>query len=49
MHSIAGATISPASERNGPFSSIETTGLPSKYKVKLVYQSNSIQLKVKGN
>lgn len=44
-----GPAIITCHKRNGSFSSIETTGLPSKYKVKLVYQSNSIQLKVKGN
>ncbi|MED4228561.1 acid phosphatase [Neobacillus cucumis] len=32
--------------RQGEFSSIETKGLPSQYKVKVIYNSDSIQLKV---
>ncbi|ALP35804.1 phospholipid phosphatase [Paenibacillus sp. IHB B 3084] len=41
-----GATIMNYGKRNGAFTSIETTGLPSKYKVKVVYNADSIQLKV---
>lgn len=41
-----GATIITYGKRHGVFSSIETVGLPSKYKVKVIYKSNSIQLKV---
>ncbi len=41
-----GATIMTYGKRNGTFTSIETTGLPSKYKVKVVYNADSIQLKV---
>ncbi|MBG9771488.1 phosphatase PAP2 family protein [Bacillus vallismortis] len=41
-----GSTIITYHKRNGSFSSIETTGLPSKYKVKAIYKSNRIQLKV---
>ncbi|MDO3661450.1 phosphatase PAP2 family protein [Bacillus sp. C28GYM-DRY-1] len=44
-----GSTIIAYHKRHGSFSSIETVGLPSKYKVKMVYKSNSIQLKVKAN
>ncbi len=44
-----GSTIITYHKRHGSFSSIETVGLPSKYKVKIVYKSNSIQLKVKAN
>ncbi|MCY7856326.1 phosphatase PAP2 family protein [Bacillus sonorensis] len=43
-----GSTIITYHKRHGSFSSIETVGLPSKYKVKLIYKSNSIQLKVKA-
>ncbi len=41
-----GSTIITYGKRHGAFSSIETVGLPSKYKVKVTYKSNSIQLKV---
>jgi autotransporter-associated beta strand protein len=41
-----GSTIITYGKRHGAFSSIETVGLPSKYKVKITYKSNSIQLKV---
>jgi autotransporter-associated beta strand protein len=41
-----GFTIITYDKRHGVFSSIETVGLPSKYKVKVIYKSNSIQLKV---
>ncbi|MGM1019257.1 MAG: phosphatase PAP2 family protein [Bacillota bacterium] len=41
-----GATVLTYGKRNGAFSSIETVGLPSKYKVKVVYNADSIQLKV---
>ncbi len=44
-----GSTIITYHKRHGSFSSIETVGLPSKYKVKIVYKSNSIQLKVRAN
>ncbi|MCY7906431.1 phosphatase PAP2 family protein [Bacillus inaquosorum] len=43
-----GSTIITYDKRQGSFSSIETVGLPSKYKVKIIYKSNSIQLKVKA-
>ncbi|MED1170696.1 phosphatase PAP2 family protein [Bacillus inaquosorum] len=43
-----GSTIITYDKRHGSFSSIETVGLPSKYKVKIIYKSNSIQLKVKA-
>lgn len=33
-------------QRNGQFSSIETVGLPNQYKVKVIYNSDSIQLAV---
>ncbi|MGN7763361.1 S-layer homology domain-containing protein [Paenibacillus sp. 22594] len=33
-------------QRNGEFSSVETTGLPSQYKMKVIYNANSIQLAV---
>jgi len=41
-----GETIMTFDKRSGAFSSVETVGLPSKYKVKVIYKSNSIQLKV---
>ncbi|MEH7483416.1 phosphatase PAP2 family protein [Neobacillus drentensis] len=41
-----GSTIITYDKRHGVFSSIETVGLSSKYKVKVIYKSNSIQLKV---
>ncbi|SCA86940.1 phosphoesterase [Bacillus glycinifermentans] len=44
-----GAAIIAFNKRHGSFSSIETSGLPSKYKVKMIYKSNSIQLKVTEN
>ncbi|MBU9707272.1 phosphatase PAP2 family protein [Paenibacillus sp. AK121] len=42
----SGATILTYGKRNGAFSSIEAAGLPSNYKVKVVYTANSVQLKV---
>ena len=42
----SGATIITYGKRNGAFSSIEAAGLPSNYKVKVVYTANSVQLKV---
>ncbi|MEC1860776.1 acid phosphatase [Bacillus licheniformis] len=41
-----GSAIITFRKRHGSFSSVETSGLPSKYKVKIIYKSNSIQLKV---
>ncbi|MFC5468270.1 phosphatase PAP2 family protein [Cohnella suwonensis] len=41
-----GVAILTYGKHQGVFSSIETVGLPSKYKVKVIYKSNSIQLKV---
>ncbi|MER1261558.1 phosphatase PAP2 family protein [Bacillus sp. C3(2022)] len=41
-----GSAIITFRKRHGSFSSVETSGLPSKYKVKITYKSNSIQLKV---
>lgn len=41
-----GATILTYGKRNGAFSSIETVGLPSNYKVKVIYTADSAQLKV---
>ncbi|KEO80089.1 phosphatase PAP2 family protein [Paenibacillus polymyxa] len=41
-----GATILTYAKRNGAFSSIETVGLPSNYKVKVIYTADSAQLKV---
>ncbi|MBW5446126.1 phosphatase PAP2 family protein [Cohnella sp. CFH 77786] len=41
-----GEKIIAFDKRNGQFSSIETVGLPSKYKVKVLYKSGNIQLKV---
>ncbi|MEC0233047.1 phosphatase PAP2 family protein [Paenibacillus kribbensis] len=41
-----GATILTYGKRNGAFSSVETSGLPSKYKVKVIYKADSVQLKV---
>ncbi|WP_226003391.1 acid phosphatase [Paenibacillus sp. BJ-4] len=41
-----GTTILAYGKRNGAFSSIETVGLPSKYKVKIIYKADSAQLKV---
>lgn len=38
------ATIITSANRDGEFSSIETVGLPSKYKVKVIYTSKSIRL-----
>ncbi|WP_438347822.1 phosphatase PAP2 family protein [Paenibacillus sp. FA6] len=43
---VNGDTIITFNERDGAFSSIETVGLPSQYKVEVIYKSNSIQLKV---
>ncbi|MGF7047339.1 autotransporter-associated beta strand protein [Paenibacillus sp. DS2015] len=43
---VNGETIMTFDKRSGAFSSIETVGLPSKYKVKLIYKSNSVQLEV---
>ncbi|QDY86516.1 phosphatase PAP2 family protein [Paenibacillus polymyxa] len=40
------ATILTYGKRNGAFSSIDAAGLPSNYKVKVVYTANSVQLKV---
>lgn len=42
-----GSTIITYKKGYGSFSSIEITGLPSKYKVKVIYKPDSIQLKVK--
>ncbi len=42
----SGATILTYGKRNGAFSSIETVGLPSKYKVKIIYKADSAQLKL---
>ncbi|KAF6585162.1 acid phosphatase [Paenibacillus sp. EKM211P] len=42
----SGATILTYGKRTGAFSSIEAAGLPSNYKVKIVYTANSVQLKV---
>lgn len=36
-------------KKNGVFSSIETTGLPSKYKVNIIYNAYSVQLHVTKN
>jgi autotransporter-associated beta strand protein len=41
-----GVTILTYGKRSGAFSSVETSGLPSKYKVKVVYKADSVQLKV---
>lgn len=41
-----GSAIITFHKRHGSFSSVETRGLPSKYKVKLIYKSNRIQLKI---
>jgi hypothetical protein len=41
-----GSAVITFSKRHGSFSSVETRGLPSKYKVKIIYKSNSIQLKL---
>lgn len=43
-----GSTIITHKKGYGSFSSIKITGLPSKYKIKVVYKRDSIQLKVKG-
>ncbi|MCY8281634.1 phospholipid phosphatase, partial [Bacillus inaquosorum] len=43
-----GSTIITYQNRHGAFSSIETVGLPSEYKVEVIYKSNHIQLKVKA-
>ncbi|MEE4577666.1 acid phosphatase [Paenibacillus polymyxa] len=42
----SGATILTYGKRNGAFSSIEAAGLPSNYKVKVVYTADHVQLKV---
>ncbi|QSF99656.1 phosphatase PAP2 family protein [Bacillus paralicheniformis] len=41
-----GSAVITFRKRHGSFSSVETRGLPSKYKVKIIYKSNSIQLKL---
>ncbi|AET59467.1 membrane-associated phospholipid phosphatase [Paenibacillus terrae HPL-003] len=41
-----GATILTYGKRVGAFSSVETTGLPSHYKIKVIYKADSVQLKV---
>ncbi|AHM64772.1 phospholipid phosphatase [Paenibacillus polymyxa] len=42
----SGATILTYGKRNGAFTSIEAAGLPSNYKVKVVYTADHVQLKV---
>ncbi|MFW9332568.1 acid phosphatase [Paenibacillus polymyxa] len=42
----SGATILTYGKRTGAFSSIEAAGLPSNYKVKIVYTADRVQLKV---
>ncbi|MDN4082486.1 acid phosphatase [Paenibacillus polymyxa] len=42
----SGATILTYGKRTGAFSSIEAAGLPSNYKVKVVYTADRVQLKV---
>ncbi|MBE7897813.1 acid phosphatase [Paenibacillus polymyxa] len=42
----SGATILTYGKRSGEFSSIEVAGLPSNYKVKVVYTADRVQLKV---